>query len=73
MRQPILVWEVLTSDGVRRKFRSFEEAERFARQRVAASAAERFAIVADISGPGELASVRLDGCGRVWTDFGVMA
>jgi hypothetical protein len=73
MTKPILVWEVTNSDGVWRKFRSFEEAEGFARQRVAASAAERFAIAADISGPGEWASVRLDGCGRVWTDFGVPA
>ena len=68
MSAPVLVWEV-TADAQWRRFRTFEEAERFARKMVAASGAERFAISAEITGPGESATVRLDGANRVWTDF----
>jgi hypothetical protein len=70
MRQPVLVWEVTSGSGVWRRFRTFDEAERFARRLVADSANDRFATFADIRGPGDhLASVRLDGIGRVWTDI----
>jgi hypothetical protein len=65
----VLVWEVYPDKGPWRRFRSFEEAERFARRIVAASGADRFAISAEICGPGECASVRLDGNNRVWTEF----
>ena len=69
MRQPVLVWEVTSANGARRRFRTFDEAERFARRLVAASADDRFADRASITGPGESATVRLDGAGRVWTDM----
>jgi hypothetical protein len=69
MRQPVLVWQVTTDRGVWRRFRTFDEAERFARRLVADSAADRFADRASINGPGESATVRLDGAGRVWTDM----
>jgi hypothetical protein len=69
-------WLVETSDGRVRHFPTFEAAERWARKAVAKSGSERFAIDADIFGPDERtslrrqrASVRLDGCDRVWTDL----
>ena len=70
-RQRVLVWEVTSCDGgLWRRFRTFEEAERFARKIVAASASDEFATSADIDGPnGQHASVRLDGNNRVWTDL----
>jgi hypothetical protein len=64
-------WQVTTSDGRLRHFGMFEWAERWARKYVAESANERFAVSAEIVGPGKSASVRLDGCNRVWTDFGM--
>lgn len=61
---------LVTSDGGHsRSFRTFAAAEKYARAIVAASAADRFAVAADIWGPEE-ASIRLDPLGRVWTDLG---
>jgi hypothetical protein len=52
-----------------RTFRSFKAAERYARGYVAASAAGRFAVSVEITRDlHPVASVRLDGLNRVWTD-----
>jgi hypothetical protein len=62
------VWEVWDDINCR-KFRSFAAAERHAHRRVAASASERFAISVEITlNMHTVASVRLDGLNRVWTD-----
>jgi hypothetical protein len=60
---------VTTSDGRERGFRKLETAERWAKQVVADSANDRFAISASIHAWGLAEeSVRLDGNNRVWID-----
>jgi hypothetical protein len=63
---------VTTSDGRERRFLKLETAERWAKQVVAASAGDDFAISASIhSWDGLDEDVRLDGNGRVWIDENV--
>jgi hypothetical protein len=63
------VFRVTTSDGRERSFRKLETAERWAKQIVADSASDQFAISADIDAWGIVEErVRLDGNNRVWID-----
>lgn len=67
----ILRFEVATSDGQWRCFAAFDEAERWARQHVAASARNEFASTATVytDTDGAVAFINLDGANRVWTDM----
>ena len=63
-----VVWKDDIYDG----FPSFERAERFARKRVAEVDARGFSESAEIlEGMKTVATVRMDGCGRVWTDISI--
>jgi hypothetical protein len=67
MKYRFSVW---LDDRAPRWFPTFEAAERYARRAVAASASDTFAIRADISEVFHtVATVRLDGADRVWTDM----
>lgn len=65
-----LPFEATTSDGTKRSFATFEQAERWAREHVAKSAHDKYARNARIEDQdGWYARVHLDSTNRVWTDL----
>ena len=66
----ILVIWLAYHGGTTRSFRSFENAERWARKQVASLDDRGFSNPADIFQWGvQVAEVRMSGDGRVWTDI----
>jgi hypothetical protein len=63
-----MMWQVYHGADWR-KFYSFEAAERWARKAVATLDDRGFSVPASIEHGGEIATVRLSGDGRVWTDL----